>query len=81
MDELRALFSDFVDISDIHTHANFMRRFIRIMYTLMSMIAETLIDARDTHDRHELYGIIYSDIANLRFHLQLYSEFLELDDE
>lgn len=81
MDELRQLFEDFIDISDIFTHADFMRRFIRMMYTLMTMIAETLIDARDTHDRHELYSIIYEDTERIRRHLRMYIEVIESDSE
>lgn len=80
MDELHQLFNDFVDVSDVHTHAEFMRRFIRIMQTLMSIITETLIDARDIHDRHELYGLVFSDIVNLRERLQQYAEILEFEE-
>lgn len=82
MDQLLRLVRQFCAMPYNVGHRNYILSFVEITSALLLMIEETMMDARDVHDREEYYGEIYGLISRLSTLLRDYENaVLEKDSE
>lgn len=82
MDRLHQLVTGFCRMPYNVGHRNYILSFVEITSALILMIEETMMDARDIHDREDYFGQIYSLISRLSTLLQEYEiTVLENDSE
>lgn len=61
-------------------HVNYITCFIEVMNAILELVQETLLDARDVHDRETFYTRIYEAIGNLRRLLTAYSNSIDVTE-
>lgn len=72
MDELRQLLTDFHGYDDAMPHNEFMRKFVRIMYTLTTLMQEVLANTQIRGESYNLNIAIRNELLQLAEHLQIY---------
>lgn len=77
MDRLANLVRDFCALSDNTDDATFARCFTAVVITMLDMIAEFMIDARDIRETNQFYALIFDDICRLRDNMQAYHNYLD----